>query len=221
MKKDISVVLLGAGKSKRFDANVLKQNVKIHNKRIIDYSVDFFRKYFNTSEKYFVINKKIQLKTFTENEHILYGSTSRLKSLNNCLNYISKNNLQTKYLLVHDVARPVINLADIKKITREMHKKVDGSTLGYPLTNAVKEVKNSTIYYNIHKSNLWSTFTPQIFKMEKLYHSVKTCLDEKYDVDDDIEALLLNSLKCTMIMSSPTNIKVTYKSDINYIKKLL
>ena len=221
MIKDISVVLLGAGKSKRFDTNTLKQNVKIHDKRVIDYSVDFFRKHFNASEKYFVITKKIKLKTLTENEHILYGSTSRLKSLNNCLDYISRNNLQTKYLLVHDVARPVLNLADIKKIIREIHKKVDGSTLGYPLTNAVKEVKNNTIYYNIHKSNLWSTFTPQIFKMEKLYQSVKACLDEKYDVDDDIEALLLNSLKCSMIMSSPTNIKVTYKSDINYIKKLL
>ena len=221
MIKDISVVLLGAGKSKRFDTNTLKQNVKIHDKRVIDYSVDFFRKHFNASKKYFVITKKIKLKTLTENEHILYGSTSRLKSLNNCLNYIVRNNLQTKYLLVHDVARPVLNLTDIKKIIREIHKTVDGSTLGYPLTNAVKEVKNNTIYNNIHKSNLWSTFTPQIFKMEKLYHSVKTCLDEKYDVDDDIEALLLNSLKCTMIMSSPTNIKVTYKSDINYIKKLL
>ena len=60
-----------------------------------------------------------------------------------------------------------------------------------------------------------------MFKMEKLYQSVKACLDGKHDVDDDIEALLLNGLKCTMIMSSPTNIKVTYKSDINYIKKLL
>ena len=221
MIKDISVVLLGAGKSKRFDTNTLKQNAKILDKRVIDYSIDFFRKNFKVSKKYFVINKKIQLKTLAENEHILYGSTSRLKSLNNCLNYIFSNNLQTKYLLVHDVARPVLNLADIKKIIREIHKKVDGSTLGYPLTNAVKEVKNNTIYSNIHKSNLWSTFTPQIFKMEKLYQSVKECLDEKYDVDDDIEALLLNSLKCSIIMSSPTNIKVTYKSDINYIKKLL
>ena len=95
MNKDISVVLLGAGKSKRFDSSILKQNVKIHNKRVLDYSVDFFRKHFNVSNKYFVINKKIQLKSLTENEHILYGSTSRLKSLNNCLNYISKNNLQT------------------------------------------------------------------------------------------------------------------------------
>ena len=41
MIKDISVVLLGAGKSKRFDTNTLKQNVKIHDKRVIDYSVDF------------------------------------------------------------------------------------------------------------------------------------------------------------------------------------
>ena len=221
MNKDISVVLLGAGRSKRFDSNILKQNVKVHNKRVIDYSLDFFRKHFNTSKKYFVINNKIQLETLNNDEHILYGSTSRLKSLDNCLNYISRNNLQTKYLLVHDIARPVLNLADIKKIIRDIHKKVDGSALGYPLTNALKEVKNNNIYYNIHKSNLWSTFTPQIFKMEKLYHSVKTCLAEKHDVDDDIEALLLNSLKCSIIMSSPTNIKITYKSDIDYIKKLL
>ena len=124
MIKDISVVLLGAGKSKRFDTSTLKQNVKIHNKRLIDYSVEFFRKHFNASKKYYVINKKIQLEAQTENEHILYGSTSRLKSLNNCLNYISKNNLQTKYLLVHDVARPVLNLVDIKKIIREIHKKL-------------------------------------------------------------------------------------------------
>ena len=221
MIKDTSVVLLGAGKSKRFGSNLLKQNVKIHNKRVIDYSVDFFRKHFNSSNKYFVINKKIHLKTLTNKEHILYGSTSRLKSLNNCLDYISRNNLQTKYLLIHDIARPIINFADIKKIVKEVHKRVDGSSLGYPLTNAVKEVKNNTIYFNIYKSNLWSTFTPQIFKMEKLYHSVKKCLAKKYDVDDDIEALLLNNLKCSMIMSSPTNIKITYKSDINYIKKLL
>ncbi len=221
MNKDVSVVLLGAGKSKRFDSNTLKQNVKIHNKRVIDYSVDFFRKHFNTSKKYFVINNKIQLETLTKNEHVLYGSSSRLKSLNNCLNYISRNNLQTKYLLVHDIARPILDIADIKKIIREIYKKVDGSTLGYPLTNAVKEVKNYTIFYNINKSNLWSTFTPQIFKMDKLCYSVNKCLAEKHDVDDDIEALLLNSLKCSMIMSSPTNIKITYKSDINYIKKLL
>ena len=67
MIKDISVVLLGAGKSKRFDTNTLKQNVKIHDKRVIDYSVDFFRKHFNASKKYFVINKKIQLYLINKN----------------------------------------------------------------------------------------------------------------------------------------------------------
>ena len=40
MNKDISVVLLGAGESKRFKS-ILKQNFIIHNKRVIDYSRDF------------------------------------------------------------------------------------------------------------------------------------------------------------------------------------
>ena len=31
------------------------------------------------------------------------------------------------------------------------------------------------------------TFTPQIFKTNKLYKSIKFCIDNIYDIDDDIE----------------------------------
>ena len=66
-------------KSKRFDTNTLKQNVKIHDKRVIDYSIDFFRKHFNVSKKYFVINKKIQLKK-NESIDIKVGEIHRLEN---------------------------------------------------------------------------------------------------------------------------------------------
>ena len=65
------------------------------------------------------------------------------------------------------------------------------------------------------------SFTPQIFKTDKLYNSVQHCLSNNYLVDDDIETLLLNNLKCSIIKSSPTNIKVTYISDIPNIERLL
>ena len=35
----------------------------------------------------------------------------------------------------------------------------------------------------------------------------------KDDIDDDIEALL-NNLKCSIVLSNPTNIKITYISQI-------
>ena len=221
MNKDLSVVLLGAGQSKRFQSSTLKQNYIIHNKRLIDYSIDFFRDNFHISNKYFVINKKVKIKPLKKNEHNIYGSTSRLKSLSNCLDYIYTNNLQTKYTLIHDFARPVLDIRDVRTLLKEIKKPIDGSSLGYPLTNALKELKNGKITGNMLRTNLWFSFTPQIFKTNKLYESIKFCIDKSYQTDDDIEALLINNLKCSMVLSNPCNIKITYKSDIDNIKKLL
>ena len=221
MSKDITIILLGAGQSKRFKSPIFKQNYLINNKRVIDYSIDFFRKHFSVSKKFFVINKKIKVKLLKKNEHVVTGSTSRLKSLNNCLTYIFKNNYQTEYTLIHDVARPVLNITDIRNILKEIKKNVDGTSLGYPMTNAIKESKNGIVTHNILRSDLWSTFTPQIFKTNKLYKSIKACVDYGYNIDDDIEALLINNYKCSVVLSNPCNIKITYKSDIENIKKLL
>ena len=63
--------------------------------------------------------------------------------------------------------------------------------------------------------------TPQIFRTTKLIDSLDKCITNKDDIDDDIEALLLNNLKCSIVLSNPTNIKITYISDIKAIKGLL
>ena len=83
-----------------------------------------------------MINKRVKVKSLEKNEHVTFGSTSRLKSLNNCLNYIYNNNLDTPLTMVHDVARPVLNLSDITKMIKSLNSKTDGVSLGYPLTNA-------------------------------------------------------------------------------------
>lgn len=221
MNRDISVIMLGAGESKRFNSHTLKQNHKIKNKSLLDYSRNFFSKYFKSSKRYIVINKRVKVKSLEKNEYITFGSTSRLKSLNNCLNYIYQNNLKTPLTMVHDVARPVLNLSDITKMIKSLNSKTDGVSLGYPVTNAIKELSNLNVKNNIVRDHLWSSFTPQIFKTDKLYTSIQACIADQTDIDDDIEALVLYDLKCSLIMSNPTNIKITYLSDLQYIKNLL
>ena len=221
MNNNISVVLLGAGKSKRLKNNNLKQNLIINGKRIIDYSRDFFSKHFKDSNIYLVINKKVIIKKKKKNESILLGSSSRAKSLSCAMKYIYNNNLQTKYILIHDVARPVLNINNINALIKSIKSGIDASSLGYPLTNATKEVSKTNISSSIDKKNLWSAFTPQLFKTDKLFKSLNYVLDHKYDIEDDIEALLINKFSCKMVISSPDNIKVTYDNDIDVIKRLL
>ena len=221
MNHNISVILLGAGSSKRFKSNQLKQNIIIKNKSLLDHSRDFFAKYFNTSKIYLVVNNKVKIKNIRKNEKVILGASSRLESLREAMRYINNDNLQTTFTMIHDVARPVININDIKKLINSFKPNIDGSTLGYPITNALKEVDKKNINYNLYRSDLWASFTPQIFKTDILYKSIINTNRSKINVDDDIELLMMNNFKCRIIKSSPDNIKATYIDDIKVIEKLL
>ena len=221
MNHNISVILLGAGSSKRFKSNQLKQNIIIKNKSLLDYFRDFFAKYFDTSKIYLVVNNKVKIKNIRKNEKVILGASSRLESLREAMKYIYNDNLQTTFTMIHDVARPVININDIKKLINSFKPNIDGSTLGYPITNALKEVDKKNINYNLYRSDLWASFTPQIFKTNILYKSIINTNRSKINVDDDIELLMMNNFKCTIIKSSPDNIKATYIDDIKVIEKLL
>ena len=217
MNHNISVILLGAGSSKRFKSNQLKQNIIIKNKSLLDYSRDFFAKYFDTSKIYLVVNNKVKIKNIRKNEKVILGASSRLESLREAMKYIYNDNLQTTFTMIHDVARPVININYIKKLINSFKPNIDGSTLGYPITNALKEVDKKNINYNLYRSDLWASFTPQIFKTNILYKSIINTNRSKINVDDDIELLIMNNFKCTIIKSSPDNIKSTYIDDIKVI----
>ena len=221
MNHNISVVLLGAGSSKRFKSNQLKQNIIIKNKSLLDYSRDFFSKYFALSKIYVVVNKNVKVKKVRKNENLILGSSSRLKSLKEAMKFMFDNNLQTKFTIIHDIARPVINITDIKKLINSLKPGIDGSTLGYPITNALKEVDKKNINYNLYRNDLWASFTPQIFKTNILYESLINANKGKITIDDDIELLMMNNFKCTIIKSSPDNIKATYIDDIKVLEKLL
>ena len=221
MNNNIAVVLLGAGSSKRFISSQIKQNILVNKRSILDYSRLFFNKYFPKSNVFLVINKKVIINKLKTNEKKIYGSSSRLKSLHLALKNMKLNNIQTKYTLIHDVARPILNISDIRKLLASMKLGVDASTLGYPLTNALKEVKKNKVYSNLYRDNLWSSFTPQIFKTDKLYESIEKIINDGYDIDDDVEALMMCDFKCSIIRSSPDNIKITFLEDIEVIRKLL
>ena len=89
MNHNISVILLGAGSSKRFKSNQLKQNIIIKNKSLLDHSRDFFAKYFDTSKIYLVVNNKVKIKNIRKNEKVILGASSRLESLREAIYLVS------------------------------------------------------------------------------------------------------------------------------------
>lgn len=122
-------IILAAGLSTRFNSKTSKQLFKIHNKYIIQYSIDAFllkkitKIIIVTNTKCYYKIYKIITKYYQKHQMILPISiiindyNCRLESMQKALNYI--NNLDTKSIkniIIHDSARPFINKKHIKHL---------------------------------------------------------------------------------------------------------
>ena len=59
------------------------------------------------------------------------------------------------------------------------------------------------------------------FNFKKLYNAYKKVINDKVNVDDDLEVMTYDSHKVKIMISSPGNIKITYKDDLYVLSKLL
>ena len=224
MKKNkYDTVILAAGVSKRFKHKKNKQFIKFNNKNIIDIVLKKFIK-INEIDKIHLVLPKKYIKEYAKKYKtlsIIAGGKSRAQSVYNALSFLHSINYNKSNILIHDAARPCVDQSDIVKLIKIASKLSTGLSLGYPITNALKLVKKDEVKYNIEKNNMWSTFTPQIFNFYKLYNSYKYIIKNKINIDDDVEAMTINSHKIKILISSPGNIKLTYKEDVSTIEKLL
>ena len=220
--KNCDAIILAAGKSKRFSKSTLKQYIKIDKKNIIDISIEKLKKISNIRYIYVMLQKSKTSKfNCSNNIFSLVGGRTRTESVFNGLTHIDNINNHPNYVLIHDAARPCVELLDIKKLFSNI-KNMDGIALGYPLTNALKKVDSKLkVTDNIAKDNYYLSFTPQLYKFAKLLNAYNVVFNKNIEVEDEIEAMTKSMFNVHILSSSPKNIKLTYDTDIKIITKIL
>ena len=220
-KNKSDVIVLAAGNSQRFSDKLKKQNKKISNKSLVDIAIRYFISRKEINNIFVAYNKNIPLNTKHKKDlTFVAGGKTRSPSVYNVLEYISTNIKPSNNIIIHDVARPYINKTDLNKLLNIYT--TTGVALGYPITNAIKYVnKNLDVVSNIDRSNLFASFTPQKFNFRKLYSAYKKIINNRISVDDDLEAMTYDSHKVKIMLSSPGNIKITFKDDLYVLSKLL
>ena len=217
-------IILAAGKGNRFRSSKPKQYSKINSKNLIDISLE---KIFDTKKINYVFivvdkNSRYKVPPNYSNIFIVKGGSTRTRSVYNALKYASKSDTLSKNMIIHDAARPCINTKEINKLLVQFKKFQIGASLGYPLTNALKKINNSSIVINnIKRDNLYMSFTPQVFNFSKLFDAYSDIMKKKVQVDDEIEAMSLSNYKVKLIKASVGNIKLTYQDDLEVIKALM
>ncbi len=197
-----TAIILAAGKAKRFNLPENKIKYMINNKPIYQYSLDKFLKL--GFKVVFVVNKidYQEFKTY-ENIEVVVGGSSRSESVENGLSKVN-----TKYVLIHDAARPFVSEKLILGV-KDLLKKYD----------AVLPVKaiTSTIYRTdlsiVDRKKLMEAETPQAFLTSKIKKAYM--LKKEEDYTDDI-SLYINYFDSNigLFFHETNNEKITTQEDI-------
>ena len=215
MKKifKFSVIILAAGKSKRFKTDKLL--FKYNNKLIIQFPIETFLKYQNLDQLIIVANE-----SNFEIINNLYKSYPKVKTIKVKTNYRHQSVLKglklvkNHIVLIHDGARFNVDVKTINNVLLGLEK-FDATIPTIPCINTIAVFKKDFLIQKLNRDNLTIVQTPQGFKT----NIIKKAIEEKKDqvLSDCASYLNWQNTKIKMVKGHPQNIKLTFPNDLNFL----
>ena len=204
---DVTLIVLCAGNSSRFEHKAKKQWLRIDNeplwlnvtKKLATYAN--FQKIIVTSHK----NEISYMNNFSDDFCFVAGGNTRQESIKNSLDEVN-----TKYVMISDVARAGIP----QSVILELLENKDTADCIVPVLNV-----SDTVIYNentINRDNVKLIQTPQLSNTKALKESLKT----NTEYTDDSSAIKANNGSIKYIKGSTESTKLTFGNELEEIPSL-
>ena len=201
--RDLTLILLSAGSSSRFELNIKKQWLRIEHDPLWYFVAKKLKKT-NLFTKIIITSSSDDIEFMQSYGEFTYveGGNTRQQSLKNSL-----KSVDTEYVLVSDIARACIDESFLKKIIN--HSSDADCIVPYlPVTD--------TIVYNgntIDRDNVKRIQTPQLSRTSKL----RLALNTDKEFTDESSAIHENGGIREFIDGDEAALKITYINDLNKI----
>ncbi len=225
-----SVIIVAAGKGKRFREKIPKQYVNLGCESIINLTI---KKFLNIKEiKYILpvinakhfelyqnnINKLNASESFKKILPPCFGGNERCVSVRKGLETISKLKDNPSRVLIHDAARPFVSKKVIKKVINKLEN-FDAVLPCINLNDTIWKIKKDQFNLLTDRRSYFRAQTPQGFKFNKIFKAHLNN-DETWAYDD-IYLAKKNNFKITKILGSEFNIKITKPEDLKIAERYL
>lgn len=144
------------------------------------------------------------------------GGQTRQESVRRGLESIAHR--KPNYVLVHDIARPMVSPALITR-TLEALKKHPAVIPAMGIQDTVKRAKNSMVSETVSRENLYTVQTPQGYHFNALLAAHEQWKGES--LTDDAALFEKTGSPVAVIDGDPNNIKITTKADLRHMETLL
>lgn len=219
MKYDAIILL--AGKGERFTSEINKVYYRIYNKPVFKYSLEVFLNDDDCKKVILVYNKDDKellenyLKESSAKIILCQGGNERYLSVKEGLKHVTEENV-----LVHDGARPIIDINLIQRIKNELtfSKAV---APGLPVNDTVKNYIEGEKVKTIDRSHLYYMQTPQGVKTQILKDALNKIKKDDNITDDLMVIEKYEKELPKIIKGDKRNIKLTTLEDVSLIQLYL
>lgn len=217
------VVIPAAGQGKRMKAGKNKLFIELSGIPIIVYTLRVFEEdpdcrgiilSINPAEKdYF--SQLIAAYGLKKVKKLVMGGKERQQSVYNGLQHAGE-----EIVLVHDGARPFINVGQISELTTaaSLH---GGAVIAVPVKDTIKKASNNNVVETVERSSLWAVQTPQAFRVSILKSAYEQAEAEAFLGTDDASLLERINEQVVIIEGNYDNIKITTQEDLYFAEAIL
>ena len=198
--KDVTLILLAAGSSSRFNAPLKKQWIRIKEKPLWQFVADWFKS-LGIFDKIIITaaEDEITYMQYHGDYTIVQGGKSRQESLQNALLHV-----KSEFVLVSDIARACIEKQTIQKLFESIRD--------YDVVIPTLKLSDTVIYEDstINREKVLRVQTPQLSRVDIL----KKALQSDIEYTDESSAIVAYGGKRGYIEGEITAHKLTFLEDI-------
>jgi len=215
-------IILAAGESTRFDAQVNKLFYKVNDKELILYPVETFLNNESIDEVVIVSSEsnKSKLENLFKGKHeitVIEGGLSRQESEYCAIQYLEQKATDDCIVAIHDAARSFLSTELLTNLVNTA--KEYGSAAPYLESNKFYDTSNNEM---VLTKKIVDIQTPQIYKYKELLEGYSFLSENGITnmVDTTESMYKFNKLKTQVIKGEKINLKITYTSDLNTLESI-
>ena len=226
MMSRFCVIIVAAGRSKRFGGEQKKSFTKLDGRPVFLRSLEHFVTRADVCQTILAVAPE-DLPTVKSsygpnlgfmNVQLVEGGERRCDTVQAALNAVKP---EAEYVAVHDAARPCVTAEQIDEVFASAVR-TGAAILAVPVTETLKRVSDSkVISETVAHTSLYAAQTPQVFRRQILMDAYAKLSQIGEEVTDDAQLVELAGCPVSVVDSDAANLKITTRGDFRLASAVL
>ena len=215
---ELAVVVPAAGVGKRMLSNCPKQYLTLIDQTVLEHTVMRLLEHKQINRVVIALSADDEYFRDTAlSNHpdisVVVGGQERVDSVLAGLKYLKSQDYP--WALVHDAARPCLQLNDLSNLISTCLESGTGGLLASRVKDTMKLAgAQQNVTQTLDRSAMWHAMTPQMYKIDELIHAIEQGLANEQVITDESSAIEFAGKTSQLVQGSSDNIKITTPEDL-------